>query len=72
MVTACPVMFFDERYSSVEAEQTLLAAGLTKKKRKSRLDKLAAQITLQGYLDAGCPDKEVAPAPLSDQDGNPS
>jgi putative holliday junction resolvase len=71
-VTACPVIFFDERYSSVQAEQTLLAAGLTRKKRKARLDKLAAQIMLQGYLDAGCPEKEIAPGPLSDQDGNPS
>ena len=25
---------------------------------------------LQGYLDAGCPVKEAAPAPLSDQDDN--
>jgi putative holliday junction resolvase len=71
-VTGCPVIFFDERYSSVEAEQSLLAAGLTKKKRKSRLDKLAAQIMLQGYLDAGCPEKEIAPAPLSDHEGNAS
>ena len=34
-------------------------------------DKLAAQIMLQSYLDAGCPEKEAAPAPLSDQDDNP-
>ncbi len=70
--TGLPVIFFDERYSSVEAEQSLLGAGLTKKKRKARLDKLAAQIMLQGYLDAGCPVKEAAPAPLADQDDNPS
>ncbi len=70
--TGLPVFFFDERYSSVEAERALLGAGLTKKKRKARLDKLAAQIMLQGYLDAGCPVKEAAPAPLADQDDNPS
>jgi putative holliday junction resolvase len=71
-VTDRPVVFFDERYSSVEAEQSLLAAGLSKKKRQARRDKLAAQIMLQGYLDAGSPDKEAAPVPLSDQDPNPS
>jgi putative holliday junction resolvase len=65
-VTDRPVVFFDERYSTVEAEQSLLAAGLSRKKRQARRDKLAAQIMLQGYLDAGSPDKEAAPAPLSD------
>jgi putative Holliday junction resolvase len=68
--TGRPVFFFDERFSSVEAERSLLDAGLTKKKRKARLDKLAAQIMLQAYLDAGCPVKEAAPAPLADQDEN--
>jgi putative holliday junction resolvase len=71
-VTGRPVVYFDERYTSVEAEQSLIAAGLTRKKRKARRDKLAAQIMLQGYLDAGCPDNEAAHAPLSDQDGTPS
>src|SRR5262245_64389931 len=36
--TGVPVEFFDERFSSVEAEQHLLQAGLTKKRRKARLD----------------------------------
>ena len=51
--------------------RALLDAGLTRKKRKARRDKLAAQIMLQGYLDAGCPEKEAAAAPLSDQDAKP-
>jgi putative Holliday junction resolvase len=48
-----PVEYFDERYTSSEAEQTLLSAGLTKKRRKERLDQLAAQIMLTAYLESG-------------------
>ncbi len=51
-VTGLPVEFYDERYTSVEAEQLLEAAGLTKKKRKARLDRLAAQIMLNSYLQS--------------------
>jgi putative Holliday junction resolvase len=51
--TGVPVEFFDERYTSSEAEQVLIAAGLTKKRRKERLDQLAAQIMLTAYLEAG-------------------
>jgi len=53
--TGLPVAFFDERFTSVQAEQALLDAELTKKKRKARLDKLAAQILLTAYLEAGKP-----------------
>ncbi len=67
-VTARPVVYYDERYTSVEAERSLIDAGLTRQKRKAMRDKLAAQIMLQSYLDAGCPEKEAAPAPLSDRD----
>jgi putative Holliday junction resolvase len=52
-VTGVPVEFFDERYTSFEAEQHLLDAGLTKKRRKERLDQLAAQIMLTAYLESG-------------------
>jgi putative Holliday junction resolvase len=51
-ITALPVDFFDERFSSAQAEELLLAAELTSKKRKQRLDKLAAQIMLSGYLES--------------------
>ncbi len=50
--TGVPVEYFDERFTTHEAEQYLLAAELTKKKRKARLDKLAAQIMLSGYLES--------------------
>ena len=49
--TSLPVEYFDERFTSAEAEQHLLAAGLTKKKRRQRLDKLAAQIMLTAWLE---------------------
>lgn len=51
-LTELPVTFFDERYTSVEAEQILGAAQLTKKQRKKRLDMLAAQIMLSSYLES--------------------
>ncbi len=54
-VTGLPVLFWDERFTTVEAENSLLGAGLTNKKRKARRDQVAAQILLQSYLDAGCP-----------------
>jgi len=59
-----PVVFWDERFTTVEAEQALLAAGLTHKKRRERRDRLAAQIILQSYLDAGCPQTVPEPGPL--------
>lgn len=52
-VTGTPVDYFDERYTSSEAEAYLAQAELTKKKRQKRLDKLAAQILLTAYLEAG-------------------
>jgi putative Holliday junction resolvase len=51
-VTALPVEFFDERFSSVQAEEILQAAELTRKRRKERIDKLAAQIMLTAYLES--------------------
>ncbi|HVU88085.1 MAG TPA: Holliday junction resolvase RuvX [Pirellulales bacterium] len=52
-VTGKPVEYFDERFTSAEAERYLGAAELTKKQRKARLDKLAAQILLTAYLESG-------------------
>ena len=51
IVTGLPYTFQDERFSSFQAEQILMAAELTKKQRKVRMDKLSAQILLQTYLD---------------------
>jgi putative Holliday junction resolvase len=60
------VIFFDERYTSNEAERRLLEAGLRGKALKSRRDMLAAQILLQSYLESGCPESPPPPQPLDD------
>ena len=59
-ITGLKVSFWDERFSTVEAESALWQAGLTHKKRKIRRDSVAAQIFLQAYLDAGCPEDATA------------
>ncbi len=41
---------WDERLSTVEASKTLLKADLSRKKRKGVIDKVAAVLILQGYL----------------------
>jgi putative Holliday junction resolvase len=64
--TALPVVYHDERYSTVDAEERLLAAGIKRQGRKARRDMLAAQIFLQAYLDAGCPVAESPSTPLAD------
>ena len=62
-VTGVPVVFWDERFTTVEAEGFLWSAGLTHKRRKDRRDQVAAQILLQAYLEAGCPGEQT-PGPL--------
>ncbi len=64
--TALPVVYHDERFSTVEAEERLLAAGIKRQGRKERRDMLAAQILLQNYLDAGCPIGEPSSTALDD------
>jgi len=46
-----PVVTWDERLSTVGATKILLEADLSRKKRKTVIDKLAAVLILQGYLD---------------------
>ena len=54
--TGLEIAFFDERFTTVEAEGALWSAGLTHRQRRERRDRVAAQIILQAYLDAGCPE----------------
>jgi putative holliday junction resolvase len=54
-LTALPVVFWDERLTTWLAEEALLGAKLSHAKRKDRRDRVAAQMILKGYLDAGCP-----------------
>jgi len=53
-LTGIPVDFYDERYTSVEAEDYLIEANISRKKRKRKLDQVAAQILLTAYLESGC------------------
>ncbi len=66
LATGLPVAYIDERYTSVEAENLMIQSGLRRQKRKHLRDKLAAQILLQSYLDAGCPETEAPCEPLAD------
>ncbi len=50
--TSLPVQYYDERYTSSQAEQLLGGAQLTKKQRQKRRDMLAAQIILASYLES--------------------
>lgn len=50
--TGLPVVMWDERLTTVEAERTLMEASVRREKRKQYLDQLAAVCILQGYLDS--------------------
>ena len=47
-----PVIFWDERLTSFEAEQHLEQLGLNWRQRREQVDKIAAMIILQNYLDS--------------------
>lgn len=49
---AIPVHLWDERLTTVAAERTLLEADVSRKKRKLVVDKMAATLILQNYLDS--------------------
>ena len=65
--TGRPVEFFDERFSSVEAEQQLQTARLSSRQRKKRRDMLAAQILLTAYLEADRTRDASEPGGLDDR-----
>jgi putative Holliday junction resolvase len=47
-----PIQLWDERLSTMAAERILISADVSRKKRKKVIDKLAASVILQGYLDS--------------------
>ena len=51
-ITGLSVVTWDERLSSVGAEREMIRADISRAKRKTKIDKLAAQAVLQGYLDS--------------------
>lgn len=60
-VTGLPVVFHDERYSSVEAEEVLRGANVKHSKRRNQRDRIAAREILQSYLDTSISDLNDAP-----------
>lgn len=48
--TKIPVIFFDERFSSSEAEERLMQAGLDSRKARQKMDSQAAAVLLESYL----------------------
>ena len=50
-VFGLPVVFWDERLTTMAANRAMLEADLSRKKRKGLVDKIAATFILQGYLD---------------------
>src|SRR3989338_9137966 len=53
-----PIETFDERFSTMQCEKFLISADVSRKKRKMVLDKMAAQVILQTYLDMKRVNKE--------------
>lgn len=47
-----PVIMWDERLTTVEAERTLMESNVRREHRKKYVDKIAAVFILQGYLDS--------------------
>ena len=50
--TGLPVVMWDERLTTVEAERTLIESKVRREDRKKYVDKIAAVFILQGYLDS--------------------
>ncbi len=50
--TNLPVVMWDERLTTVEAERTLMESKVRREDRKKYVDKIAAVFILQGYLDS--------------------
>ena len=49
--TGLPVHYWDERLTTVAAEQILIESRVRRENRKAVIDKVAAGLILQGYLD---------------------
>lgn len=50
--TDIPVKFLDERFTTLSAERVLIQGNVRREKRKKVIDKVAATIILQNYLDS--------------------
>jgi putative holliday junction resolvase len=57
--TGLPVEFWDERLTTVEAQRVLRGSGISIQKRAKAVDRLAAVILLESYLDSRQPSREL-------------
>ncbi len=48
---SCPIVTWDERLTTAEAERALIAQDMSRAKRKEKRDGIAAEIMLQSYID---------------------
>ena len=55
--THLPVIAWDERLTTMQAERVLMESHIRRERRKDYLDEMAAVLILQSYLDAGCPEQ---------------
>ncbi len=50
--TGLPVILVDERLTTVEADEVMIEAGLDRTQRKKHVDRIAAQLILQDYMNS--------------------
>jgi putative Holliday junction resolvase len=48
-----PIEPWDERLTTAQAERAMIDSDMSRRRRKQRIDAVAAQLMLQSYLDAG-------------------
>ena len=65
-----PVIAWDERLTTKEAEDLLIAANVSRKKRRGVVDRVAAAILLRSYLQSRSLDSSAS-GPTDDADGGP-
>jgi len=52
LATGIPVILWDERMTTMQVERVLIEGGVRRENRKKHVDKMAATIILQSYLDS--------------------
>ena len=65
--TGIPVRMFDERFTTADAKNRLTPGGFTRKKKKNRIDAVAAQVLLESFLEACRYKDEVAGVPIDSE-----
>ncbi len=58
--TGLPVITWDERLTTVAADKAMIEAGIRRENRKDYVDKIAAALILQGYLDYKAMQKDLS------------